>query len=124
MIELFGEVYYIDFAELDNILLLDKDVKGKIKKGDVGKIFTKDIVEVMDKNGIIQSTETTIREHIKHKEIDGVRFEIIRNFISDIGDESYEEDPKLGDSSLGKTSIRFKLAFNTLLAYDILKKLD
>jgi hypothetical protein len=124
MIELFGEVYYIDFAELDKILLLDKDAKGRVKKDGVSKITTKDIVELRDKNGILQTTETTTREHIKHKEIDGVRFEIIRNFISDIGDENYEEDPKLGDSSLEKTSIRFKLAFNTLLAYDILKKLD
>ena len=74
--------------------------------------------------GNLKSITTTTKEHITHKEIDGVRFEIIRNFISDIGDENYEEDPKLGDSSLEKTSIRFKLAFNTLLAYDILKKLD
>jgi|TARA_R110000851_G_scaffold848_3_gene2882 hypothetical protein len=124
MIELFGEVYYIDFAELDKILLLDKDAKGSVKKDGVSKIITKDIVEVKNEHGILLSTETTTREHIKHKEIDGVRFEIIRNFISDIGDESFEEDPKLGEHGLDKTSIRFKLAFNTLLAYDILKKLE
>jgi len=119
MIELFGEVYYIDFEELDKILLLNNT-----EKNGVSKITTKDITEETDPKGELLSTITTVREHIKHKEIDGVRFEIIRNFISDIGDENYEEDPKLGDSSLEKTSIRFKLAFNTLLAYDILKKLD
>ncbi len=116
MIELFGEVYYIDLEELDEMLLLDKDAGNKIT--------TKDVVEVANALGDLESTTTTTREHIKHKEIDGIRFEIIRNFISDIGDENYEADPKMGEASLEKTSIRFKLAFNTLLAYNILKKLD
>ena len=116
MIELFGELYYIDFSELDKFLVLDKKGNGKIK--------TKTVVETANEDGNVTTTKTTTQEHIAHKEIDGVRFELVRNFIADIGDEGHEEDTKLSDSSLEKTSVRFKLAFNTLLAYGLLKKMD
>jgi hypothetical protein len=116
MIELFGELYYIDFAELDKFILLDKKPLDKTK--------LKTVVQTEDAQGKVVSTVTTIDEQIKHKEIDAVRFDIIRNFIADIGDEVYEEDPRLGELSLGKTSIKFKLAFNTLVAYRLLKKMD
>jgi hypothetical protein len=116
MIELFGELYYIDFLELDKFLTLDKQSEGKIE--------TKTVVETAKPNGDLVSTKTTTQEHIAHKEIDGVKFELVRNFITDIGDDGHEEDSRLGEHSLEKTSIRFKLAFNTLLAYRLLKKID
>lgn len=116
MIRLFGEIYYIDFEELDTFLAFDD-------KEDV--IETKKIVENINEDGKIDR-QITKEEHIKHKEINGVKFDLIRQFISDLGDETdeNEEDPMLGRNSLEKTSIRFKLAFNTLIAYEILKKFN
>lgn len=116
MIKLFGELYYVDFEELDSFLAFD-DHKDKVE--------TKKVVEKINSDGTTDRWFTT-KEHIKHKEINGVKFELIRGFISDLGDEQNEteEDPMLGRNSLEKTSIRFKLAFNTLTAYGILKKLD
>lgn len=117
MIKLFGEYYYIDFEELDDFLLLDKDAKDKVSTTKTTKVF--------DESAQMANSKTVeVAEHIKHKEINAVKFELIRNFISDLGDEPNEEDYGLGSNNLTKTSVRFKLAFNTLLVYGILKKMD
>lgn len=115
MIELLGELYYIDFGVLESFLLLDKNNKGKVE--------LKQETLFYDENDTLVSRELQTTENIKHKEIDGVRFELIRGFINDLGDDT-EGDPAMGGSNLIKMSIRFKLAFNTLVAYDILKKIE
>jgi len=109
MIKIFGDLYYIDFEELDVFLAFDD-------KEDI--VETKKKVEKINHNGTTDRWLTT-KEHIKHKEINGVKFELIRQFITE-----KEDDPMLGRNNLDKTSIRFKLAFNTLLAYGILKKMN
>jgi len=115
MIKLFGEHYFIDFEELDNFLLLDKDEKDKIT--------TTKTTETFNDHGKSSGVVVENKEHIKHKEINGVKFELVRSFISDLGDEQ-EADSMLASNSLKETSVRFKLAFNTLLIYGILKKMD
>ena len=116
MVKLFGEIYYIDFEELD-IFLAFEDKEDTIE--------TKKVVEKISSDGKSDKWLTT-KEHIKHKEINGVKFELVRGFITDLGDETdeNEDDPMLGRNNLTKTSIRFKLAFNTLTAYGILKKMN
>jgi len=116
MIELFGEFYYIDFDEIDAFLILGDDKQEKLK--------TTQKVEVFNANDKLISSEITHNEDIKHKEINGVRFDLIRGFIADLGDEKEEGDSALGANNLKETGIGFKIAFNTLLAYDILKKMD
>ena len=116
MIPLFGEYYYIDFEELDDFLLLDKDGKDKVS--------TTKIIKNVDAEEKITDRQYVIEEHIKHKEINAVKFELIRNFITDLGDEEDEGDYSLGGNNLNKTSVRFKIAFNTLWAYNILKKMN
>lgn len=114
MIKIFGEYYYIDFEEIDFFLeLSDNDL-----------VVNKETTTTSNPDGTVTKTETD-KEYVKSKEINSVRFELIRNFITDLGDEvqDEEEDEMLGNKNLGKTSIRFKLAFNTLLAYRILKKM-
>jgi hypothetical protein len=112
MIKLFGDLYYIDFEEIDSFLLLDDTNESKTE--------LKTTTERFSNTGILESRTVRVTEQVKHKEINGVKFELIRNFIADIGDEEEETDI----INMGNMSISFKLAFNTLLAYDILKKLD
>ena len=116
MIQLFGDYYYIDFEELDDFLLLDKGAKDKVS--------TTKIIKNVDVDEKITDRQYVIEEHIKHKEINAVKFELIRNFIDDLGEEQDESDYSLGANNLNKTSVRFKLAFNTLLVYNILKKMN
>ena len=111
MIKLFGEIYYIDFEELDEFIAMGSDDNEK----------TVELIEKLDSDAEPYEAERITKEHLKHKEINGVKFELIRNFIADIGDEPDEGDATLGGHMLEKTSIRFKIAFNTLVAYNILK---
>lgn len=118
MVEILGDLYYIDLNVLDKVLTLNtKDEYGTEK----GSLKT---VEVFNDSGSLQSRKVTRTEQINIKEIDGVKFEVIRNFITDLGDDSDEGDPIMGKNNLDKMSIRFKLAFNTLTAYGILKKIE
>lgn len=118
MIKLFGGYYYIDFDELDKFLSLSQNPDSK-EKNDITKTV---VFEKID--GTLTKEVETTQEHLSHKEINGVKFELIRNFINDIGDEPDEGDEMLGFKQSNKASIRFKLAFNTLTLYNILKKLD
>jgi len=121
MLKIHGKLYYIDFEVIDNFLSMeDGDVSSNIQK-------TETITRIYNEENVLLSTESTEEDNIKHKEINGVRFEIIRNFIEDLasGDTVQEDyDDKLGSRNLTKMSTRFKLAFNTLLFYNILRKLD
>lgn len=116
MTEIFGEMYYIDFKALDKFVEMN---------GDSDRI-TETTKELLNENGDVYNTEVTITKEPKHKEINGVSFELIRGFIFDLGGdgESLEMDEALSYNNLGKMSVKFKLAFNTLLFYKILKKID
>ena len=117
MVKLFGEYYYIDFEELDDFLLLDKDAEDIM-------LTTKTTTQYSGDSEELKNKSVEVSEHIKHKEINAVKFELVRNFITDLGDEEQEDDYGLGANNLQKTSVRFKLAFNTLMVYGILKKME
>jgi hypothetical protein len=109
MIEIFGEIYYIDFEIIDKFLTSEPALKR-------GTITDKETTKILDKDGQVTSISETTHETQKSTEINGVRFEIIRGFIDDISNASVEPTDKLDDMSIG-----VKLAFNTLTAYQILK---
>jgi hypothetical protein len=119
MIEIFNNLYYIDFEVLDNFLIIKKGENGATLNETTTLTFDKDS-ELLGKEVITNSNEV--------KEINGVKFEIIRNFIEDLGLsselESDEYDSTLGSRNLEKMSIKFKLEFNTLIYYNILRKED
>jgi len=118
MIKLFGEIYYIDFEVIDVFLNSDSSLRpGMIEE-------TEEIFIYNDKDEVI-SRQITKNTTQKPREINGVRFDIIRGLISDLGDGE-EDDSKneLGTIKLEDMNIRFKLAFNTLTAYQILKPIE
>ena len=117
MIDIFGEIYYIDFDVIDKFLGWDP----KLKAGQI--IDTRTIV-LKNEDGKIISTEITETKTDKPKEINGVRWELIRDFIGDLGDITTDEvDDSIGGDKPSHTSLGFRLAFNTLRAYGILKPL-
>lgn len=116
MINIFGRRYYIDFEVLDKFLALNE--------GDE-PVKTQNTIEVLDDKGKLVSTEIITDEVPKHKEINGVRFQIISNLIEDLGIASDDDfDQALGSKNLEKMGLKFKLAYNTLIFYNILKDLD
>ena len=77
MFKILGELYYIDFEELDAFLILDENYEEGITE-------SIEITKNFDATAkITSSSEKTIRNH-KMKEINGVRYDIIRAFIEDI----------------------------------------
>tara|TARA_R110000796_G_scaffold59710_3_gene137848 strand:+ start:802 stop:1158 length:357 start_codon:yes stop_codon:yes gene_type:complete len=118
MIEIFGNLYYIDFEVLDKFLIIDKTNDNASNET---------ITETFDKHSKLLGKEVVVNNN-GVKEINGVKFEVIRNFIEDLGmaseANSDDYDSALGSRNLEKMSIKFKLAFNTLIFYNILRKED
>ena len=118
MIRLFGEIYYLDFEVIDGFLNSDSSLKpGELEE-------TEEILIYNEENKVI-SRQVTKNITQKPREVNGVRFDIIRGLITDLGDGE-EEDSKseLGVVKLEDMNVRFKLAFNTLTAYRILKPIE
>jgi len=110
-----GANYYIDFDELDEFLFVD--IEGKeVSETEVRTIYTKD--------GEPNGNEVTVKTSINEKEINGVRYEIITGMIQAILDarDGDDDDDLLGAKiALEKAPLAYKLAFNTLMKYKIIK---
>jgi hypothetical protein len=112
-----GREYYIDFDELDKFLFVKLDDK-KVEETEERMIF--------DKDGNLTGAEKTSKSFTNEKEINGVRYEVITNMLETILYSNSGED---GDDLLGAkrvlddASLAYKLAFNTLIKYKILKEI-
>lgn len=118
MIEFLGNKYFIDFKALNKFLMTDMPTQEKT--------YTETETETTyDADGNVLNTLVITRVKDKPKEINVIRYDIIRGFIDDLGgidgNEGDEEDYQLGVNNLDKMSVRFKLAYNTLYYYDIIK---
>lgn len=116
MIEFGGTFYYVDLAALDKAL-----TPAGIKPNDVIKTNEKKIIK--DGDGNITSIEEYEASSLRGKEIDAAKFEVIRTMIEVILDYEDESDASLGvERALEKTPLAYKLAFNTLYNYGIIKE--
>jgi hypothetical protein len=117
MIEFGGSIYYIDLDALEKTIL-PKGVNPTDKV-----IEREEKVQVDAENKII-STDITEVSRERGREIDGAKYEIIRLMMEVLMDGSEEtDDATLGaERALDKTSLSYKIAFNTLHNYGILKE--
>lgn len=94
-----GDYLYIDFEEIVNVVRLETSNE-------------KDVEEAMDNlpNGVVT--------------IDVTKWELLNKMIDTILDEIDEDDPTLGKKNLDKLPISFKIAYNTLLRYNIIKIIE
>ena len=99
MIEVLGRTYYLDLNELEKFVELpDEDPKEKLEDN--------------------EEEETT------GQRFSIIKFEIVKTMIEVVLTEREEFDESLGSYQATKTSIPFRLAFNTLLRHNIIKSLD
>jgi hypothetical protein len=116
MIEFGGILYYIDLGTLDKVLS-----PVGLKPNDVVKTNEKKTFK--DSEGNIISIEEYESSSLRGKEIDAAKFEIIRTMIEVILAYEDESDASLGaERALEKTPLSYKLAFNTLYNYGIIKE--
>ena len=98
MIEVLGRTYYLDLNELEKFVELpDEEQKEVIEEGE---------------------------EESTGQRFSIIKFEIVKTMIEVVLTEREEFDESLGSYQATKTSIPFRLAFNTLLRHNIIKSLD
>lgn len=118
-LEFGGSVYFIDLNAFDKLLTID----GLLDPKNV--VETETTINYNDKDKISEKTVTT-RESEKNKEINIAAYETVRMLIEIVltYSESDEVDDTLGaQRALQSSSLSFKIAFNTLLRYNIIREL-
>lgn len=117
MIEYGGVIYYIDVEAFEKIVSSTNKPTEKVK--------TQDKKTVTNENGQVIGTELLESTRERGKEIDPSKYDVLRMMIEVLidDDSNDDEDTTLGaDRALGKKSLSYKLAFNTLYHYGILKE--
>jgi hypothetical protein len=119
MIEFGGAYFYLDLSKLNEIIILPDSKEGK----DVEKV----IETTYDENNKITKTKVIETSNDKDLRIDSTKYDIIRTMVDVLlsGYENDEDDDSLGlDRALSKTPLSYKIAFNTLYNYGILKEVE
>ena len=116
MLDIGGTQYIIDFDALEDLLNIDPDLGAKdITEIEVKEVWEKD--EYMGK-------EVYTKKYPKGKEIDMTRYELIRMLFEVVLTYDLEMDDTLGiELGLKNASLPFKLSFNTLINYGIIKEI-
>jgi len=115
MIKIGGVSFYINFEGLDALISSDKSLEAQ----EVSETSTK---ELFDESGKTVNKEITVRKYPKGKEIDGARYDCLGSLLEIILNGEAEIDDSLGiDRALNAMPLNWKIAFNTLTKYEILK---
>lgn len=114
MIEFGGIYYYIDIDALEKLIYVPH------KEGDTHVTYETTTKTLAN----LASEQTTVETKIpKVREVDFVKYEIIRNCIEIILDSDDQGDSALGaEAALEQMSMAYKVAFNTLYKYEIIKE--
>ncbi len=116
MIEFGGTIYYIDIEAIDRAI----SPKGFSPTDKITLQETKQLKDLKGKLVSIEETETT---SLRGKEIDGPKYDVIRMMIEILIDYDEDADASMGaERALDKTPLSYKIAFNTLYNYGILKE--
>jgi hypothetical protein len=118
MLEIGGIYYMFDLAAMDKLLTQDHTLDSKL-------VEEKEYKKIYDEHDKLIGSEEIVKEYFKGKEIDGPKYDAIRMFFEVILTYNEELDDDLGiDRALSKTNLPFKLAFNTLIEYGIIKEIE
>jgi hypothetical protein len=131
-LEFGGNAFYIELnsiletIKIDSPIELDEpkiDVEPKVEVKSTKKVKSKKLVEPEPEPFSDEEILVSISEMSGAVQIDISKWEILKLMLEVIMSSQNEVDDKLGMTGLNNgTSIPFKLAFNTLLRYDILKE--
>jgi hypothetical protein len=116
MIEFGGLMYYIDIDALEKIISPELDPS---------KLVETHTKTYLDVNGNIHSVEVNESSTERVREVNAAKYDLVRTMIEVILDvvDSDEIDDTMGaERGLEKASFSFKIAFNTLYQYGILKE--
>jgi hypothetical protein len=106
LLEIGGKELYIDVEKLSEIVRIEPSVK--IEKNLNTEEDSENDDDLMDESVV---------------QIDVTKYELYREMIGTLLSYNEEIDDKMGKVALNKTSVPFKLAYNTLLMKGIIKEL-
>lgn len=121
LIDIGGQLFTIDLESFTSQLTAAKTNKD----GDVLRGYETETKINYDELGKPIGTTVITRDYDKGTEIDGPKYDVVRMCLEVLMTYNDEIDDSLGfENAMGKTSIAFKMAFNTLLNYEILKEIE
>lgn len=116
MIKFGNTIYFIDFESIEKLISGKEDFKAR----DV--IETERVITLDDKGEEI-GTQVHERKYRKEQVFDAAKYDILVMMIETVMGASEEIDETLGTANvLSKQPLGFKLAFNTLINYNILRE--
>lgn len=116
MISFGNTTYYIDFRAIDQLISGEKSHKAQ-------EIIDVETMETFDAEGDLESKIITTSKYNKPKEVDPTRYDLIRLMLDVILSNTDQEDETLGASRvLEKMPLSYKLAFNSLIEFGIIKE--
>lgn len=117
MLEIGGVIYSINLEALDELITSKTTGDGKVIETETKKITHKDPTK--------NSTTKITKEYDRVREIDMAKYETIRVLFEVVLSMQDEIDDGLGvERALDSTTLPFKLSFNTLLQYGIIKEIE
>ena len=127
MISFGGKKYTIDFLAIDKLVTDGMSIEGD--DIEIEEVKTLSDIEVPTEDGegtkIIQDlivTNVITKKYPKGKQIDAIKYEMVKGMLDIVLHEQETVDEKLGtQNALDEYSLSFKIAFNTLLYYEIIK---
>lgn len=115
MVDIGGVTLIIDLERYTEVISTNTEPKGVETESKT----------TFDAGGNAQSSVITAREYEKAKEVDAPKYDVLRMCLEIILTYNDEVDDKMGlDRALAETPISFKVAYNTLLNYGILKEVE
>ena len=116
MLEFGNSVFYIDLKAFDKAITIQESDKNQIPMD-----FEKKTI--LNENNQVVATEFYERKSQQGKEIDAVKYDLLKTFVEYIIDYVDETDDTLGaDRALAQTPLGYKIVFNTLLKENIIKE--
>lgn len=116
MIEFGGINYYIDFDAIDKLIGGEKSLKAQT-------LTELETTNYFDKDKNLLNISVTEKSYQKSKEIDISKYDFLSMMLQTVINYNIEIDDSLGaERALEATSLQFKIAFNTLIQYGILKE--
>lgn len=114
MLSFGGKIFKIDLDRIDELI--------RVNNPETSEEIEERVKTDKDGNKVTEITRTTIP---RSREIDAARYESIRGFLEVVLIYNEEVDDTLGiDRAFNEAPISFKLAFNTLLDYDIIVEVE
>jgi hypothetical protein len=118
MIKIGEKSYFIDFDAIEKLVTGSEDFQA-------GEVTEKELIKNYNEIGAMTSFSEVEKTFHKDRQYDASKYDILVMMLQVVMSNQDEIDEGLGfERGLAKQPIPFKIAFNTLLYYKVLRNLD